>query len=181
MAIVTKTLTVNAQPYKQTFSDEGYYIRRNDNKLFIDVVEPMSSTFTYEETSQMAVTAWAARLSNLEDKHAQLQDEHDALESKPHVIETYQNGTEWYRVYSDGWCETGGIIPSTATTTVTTNFLKEFKEAPSVLVNFNYSKTGTANYQYICARNITTTSFVITTYVSDCSGISYLAQGYISI
>ena len=25
------------------------------------------------------------------------------------VIETYHNGTDWYRVWSDGWCEQGGI------------------------------------------------------------------------
>lgn len=25
------------------------------------------------------------------------------------VVETYQNGTSWYRVYSDGWCEQGGF------------------------------------------------------------------------
>lgn len=26
----------------------------------------------------------------------------------PHIVETYVNGTSWYRVYSDGWCEQGG-------------------------------------------------------------------------
>ena len=29
-------------------------------------------------------------------------------QSVPHVVESYQNGTSWYRVYSDGWCEQGG-------------------------------------------------------------------------
>jgi hypothetical protein len=29
--------------------------------------------------------------------------------TKPHIVETYVNGTSWYRVYSDGWCEQGGI------------------------------------------------------------------------
>jgi len=28
----------------------------------------------------------------------------------PHIIETYRNGTSWYRVYSDGWCEQGGLV-----------------------------------------------------------------------
>lgn len=24
------------------------------------------------------------------------------------VVETYKNGTSWYRIWSDGWCEQGG-------------------------------------------------------------------------
>lgn len=27
------------------------------------------------------------------------------------VIESFNNGSAWYRLYSDGWCEQGGIIP----------------------------------------------------------------------
>ena len=27
--------------------------------------------------------------------------------SRGYVVETYHNGTEWYRIYSDGWCEQG--------------------------------------------------------------------------
>ena len=34
-----------------------------------------------------------------------------------HITETYQNGSSWYRVYSDGWCEQGGY--STISTTIT--------------------------------------------------------------
>ena len=29
--------------------------------------------------------------------------------TKPHIVETYSNGNSWYRLYSDGWCEQGGI------------------------------------------------------------------------
>ena len=31
-----------------------------------------------------------------------------------YVTEAYQNGTSWYRIWSDGWCEQGGAIDSTA-------------------------------------------------------------------
>ena len=30
------------------------------------------------------------------------------------VVETYSNGTSWYRVYSDGWCEQGGRTVSSS-------------------------------------------------------------------
>jgi hypothetical protein len=43
------------------------------------------------------------------------------------VIETYSNGTSWYRVWSDGWCEQGGRqYVSNAQVAVT--FLKPFKD-----------------------------------------------------
>jgi hypothetical protein len=37
------------------------------------------------------------------------------------VVETYVNGTSWYRVCSDGWCEQGGrgALNETSTTTIT--------------------------------------------------------------
>lgn len=36
-------------------------------------------------------------------------DELWAVET-PVVVETYRNGTSWYRIYSDGWIEQGGKI-----------------------------------------------------------------------
>ena len=44
-------------------------------------------------------------------------------------IESWHEGTEWYRVYSDGWCEQGGYTTNNSNTI---NFLKEF-------VDTNYS------------------------------------------
>lgn len=37
----------------------------------------------------------------------------DVANLKAHsIVETYVNGTSWYRVYSDGWCEQGGYSTS---------------------------------------------------------------------
>ncbi|MBO7712620.1 MAG: hypothetical protein J6S85_03905 [Methanobrevibacter sp.] len=42
------------------------------------------------------------------------------------IVEKYQSGTEWYRVYSDGWCEQGGLkTASGASGTATVSLLKE--------------------------------------------------------
>lgn len=43
------------------------------------------------------------------------------------IIETYSNGTDWYRVWSDGWCEQGGLI-NIAQNPTALNFLKPFKD-----------------------------------------------------
>ena len=49
-----------------------------------------------------------------------------------YVVESYVNGTEWYRVYKSGWVEQGGSVSGTSGVTVI--FLKPF-------VNTNYTIT----------------------------------------
>ena len=49
------------------------------------------------------------------------------------VIETYSNGTSWYRVYSDGWCEQGGIVSvNYNNSTASVTLLKKY-------INTNYN------------------------------------------
>ena len=56
--------------------------------------------------------------------------------TKPYIVETYVNGTSWYRVYSDGWCEQGANNQTSDTIGgYTVTFLKPFK-------NTNYNVTG---------------------------------------
>ena len=46
---------------------------------------------------------------------------------KPHIVETYRNGSSWYRVWSDGWCEQGGAFTSNGgPINQTIYFLKNF-------------------------------------------------------
>ena len=48
------------------------------------------------------------------------------------VIETYSSGSNWYRIYSDGWCEQGGSFTcSSAGQTLT--FLKPFSNTNYVM------------------------------------------------
>lgn len=47
-------------------------------------------------------------------------------QSVPHVVESYQNGTSWYRVYSDGWCEQGGEILIPGASSASISFIKPY-------------------------------------------------------
>ena len=51
------------------------------------------------------------------------------------VIETYINGTEWYRLYDDGWCEQGGYYTGTTDNWTTISFLKPYVDIPNVSMN----------------------------------------------
>lgn len=91
--------------------------------------------------------------------------------SKGILIESYVNGTSWYRVYSDGWCEQGGYVTGASNFTVT--FLKPF-------VNTNYNVTwtrwasGSSPYGY---NNKATTSCNF--YLPSSGGGDWQAKGYI--
>ena len=53
--------------------------------------------------------------------------------AQPHIVETYRNGQSWYRVWSDGWCEQGGVLTSVVNSINTNiNLLKSYKD-----LNFN--------------------------------------------
>ena len=78
--------------------------------------------------------------------------------TKPHIVETYVNGTSWYRVYSDGWCEQGGLV-TTGTGPQTVYLLVTMNDT-----NYSISVTDvgtTANSQYWSPHviNVTTSSF----------------------
>jgi len=51
------------------------------------------------------------------------------------VIETYRNGTSWYYVCNDGWCEQGGV----GTENTTINLLKQYADTDySLLLSYAY-------------------------------------------
>lgn len=88
------------------------------------------------------------------------------------VVESYRNGTEWYRIWSDGWIEQGGQIKKNATEQVT--LLKPFVDAQyHLLILPNYG-AGTITWDEICYRTDsadnyarTTTSFRVGPKVGD--------------
>ena len=64
------------------------------------------------------------------------------------VIETYQNGNNWYRVWSDGWIEQGGqVTPASPSVAYTVNFLKPFAVGCKTMgiQNSTYAAIGAAN------------------------------------
>lgn len=97
--------------------------------------------------------------------------------TKPHIVETYVNGTSWYRVYSDGWCEQGG---GDITTSGNVNFLKPF-------INTNYCLVGSIGYgvnsntwEHYDLRKESTNYFYQNCCFDGYRLVSWYACGYIS-
>lgn len=103
--------------------------------------------------------------------------------SHGNIVEKYQSGTEWYRVYSDGWCEQGGeksVSYSNATTNVT--LLKTFTDTNySIFASIGgYANNGVAQVSW---QSKTSSSFVLYgDYTSSTvtAPTTWIACGYLS-
>lgn len=103
----------------------------------------------------------------------------------PHITETYSSGTDWYRVWSDGWCEQGGRVYNNAEISNTINLLKPYIDTNyTVLINHGVSG---AYYINIYGAHtdepydFTATSFKACTYpAAGLNNIQWRACGYIS-
>lgn len=82
-----------------------------------------------------------------------------------YIVETYRNGTDWYRIWSDGWIEQGGRISVNADGNSTVNLLKAFSDTNYTITTATHH-TGTTVGGYNNAggnwiQNISTTTFKI--------------------
>ena len=98
------------------------------------------------------------------------------------VVETYKNGTEWYRKYSDGVIEQGGwgndLVKDS---TFTHNFVTEFTDANTVSVHFTFISTASySNYRGgLALESNTTSTFTVhcDTYIDNNGGYYWTARG----
>jgi hypothetical protein len=107
---------------------------------------------------------------------------------KAYIIETYVNGTSWYRLWSDNWCEQGGII------TVSTNvykgqevtLLKAYKDTNYHINAKNSIVTNDAGVQSLSvnavaanANPLTNSTFAVALYAA-CKSCRWTTSGYIA-
>lgn len=126
-------------------------------------VQPPAVTMRYiikafegasEESTDLAITNVANDLLSLSTK----------VNSHVRVIESYRNGTEWYRVWSDGWVEQGGRAITSSGAGKTVTLLKPYADR-------NYTIVGQAVETSSSFRNGNTTDIVNKTATSFSIGI----------
>lgn len=84
------------------------------------------------------------------------------------VVERYQSGTSWYRLYNSGWCEQGGRIANSTDGGTSITLLKPYRDTLYTITTSGYittntgstSNNGAAKAAATCS-NITTTGFVL--------------------
>lgn len=76
-----------------------------------------------------------------------------SVNAPAYIVENYKDGTEWYRVWSDGWIEQGGMVPASSNNMTVTTFKKEFSDT-----NYNIQITAVQGEGFGNAYDLTTTS-----------------------
>jgi hypothetical protein len=106
---------------------------------------PLNFRFVYAQGNgslyfYVGETVQNANLINAGRIEEKLVEKLDRSSVKAYIVETYVNGNSWYRVWSDGWKEQGGIVNNGSATwswVRTVNLLKSFS-------NINYTIVVTA-------------------------------------
>lgn len=99
-----------------------------------------------------------------------------------YITETHIDGTSWYRVWSDGWCEQGGRFTSADTSDTTVTFLKAYKDTNySPIVGMQYGSSGDGKYRIFNILTLNTNSMVVHNATNGNGNICiWTASGYIS-
>lgn len=97
------------------------------------------------------------------------------------IIETFSQGTEWYRVYSDGWCEQGGTAYISALGT-TISFIQPYISNEYQLALSANDTSGDPSIVVVAWRTKKADSFIIDVGYNGTFYASYIdwqASGYI--
>ncbi len=116
--------------------------------------------------------------------YSQLKQPFRAIDSttSPHITTTYKNGTSWYRVYSDGWCEQGGVVSVNSNNKKTVTLLKPYSSTTySVLTNNRATNTagGQSAKGSITGSNTIVVSYSYVNEGLNPADIDWQTKGYI--
>ena len=114
------------------------------------------------------------RISNIEATIEQ------TISQMKYVTETYKNGDNWYRVWSDGWIEQGGYISTVENLERTQTFHKQFTSIPFVVKQTGWDGSYNANFnwRYVQVWDVTTSSFKYNTSTQASGKFRWYACGY---
>jgi hypothetical protein len=117
--LLTSDKTIITTTKNYTVADDGYLYNPQGVRFSACVIAVYSSSNTVITSFQPKQPFRAV-------------DYNDISGIKSYITETYVNGTSWYRVYSDGWCEQGGAVTLNGTissTNVKVTLLKRMKSS----------------------------------------------------
>lgn len=168
-----------------TLGNDSYTIGLTDDKTKSGIIaqsETLDNMYLYfyvGDYTQTAIEQTAGLNSELFNGKADT-NLNNVPASKSILIESYINGTSWYRVYSDGWCEQGGLgVGQNPTVT----FIKPYKSGDNaidiVITPLNTAVDQATRFPVVI-YNVTNTGFTAYVVVANLAGCYWRACGYIS-
>lgn len=115
------------------------------------------------------LTATDGTITTFEPKKPVRLVTYDDIKDNVYITETYRNGTSWYNIYSNGWCEQGGLMTATNDGYNTVTLLQEYINTDfSIMTTSTKAYTSGSNTSHAAAaaygaivRNPTTSSFEV--------------------
>ena len=170
----------------ETFTDYDFVLNTTEETFRLPVsVNNSAQGYLYFYVGETVQNANLINAGRIEEK---LSGKLDKSAVKAYIIETYVNGTSWYRLWSDNWCEQGGII------TVSTNvykgqevtLLKAYKDTNYHINAKNSIVTNDAGVQSLSvnaiaanANPLTNSTFAVALYAA-CKSCRWTTSGYIA-
>ena len=114
------------------------------------------------DTSKLPISRVDELISKLDEINNRLIN----LENSKRIIETWNEGTEWYRVWSDGWIEQGGQSYNAVDSEITIQLHKPYTNSDYFITQttgFNGAWSQTVTGWHIPATivSVTNSSFII--------------------
>lgn len=138
----------------------------SDVDCLMDAVAVDTNLYTSTITNHNLVLNYDSSTLDIDNGALKVKDNtfitETSLQTVHCVIETYQNGTSWYRLYDDGWVEQGGTTPGVTNNFATQSLLVIMSDGDySVTVTRLGTTTDavTCDGQYTAVINRTTNSF----------------------
>ena len=94
-------------------------------------------------------------------------------------MESFNNGSTWYRLWSDGWLEQGGHIEESGVNGVYITFPKPFAQIPTLLTTSCSSNRTTYLDNNIDVYNLSAVGFTKQYVANVGTGWSWYASGFI--
>ena len=123
------------------------------------VYEAPYSAFFYFKLGNTFINEGEMNASEISDKIDRVWD---SWQDADYVVDSYTNGTEWYRLYKSGWLEQGGEIYHSVKEEFTVNLLLPYSNSnyfATKTTGVNGIYTDSASLQYVTIFDYTTTSF----------------------
>lgn len=143
---------------REEAKENGYYYIINENKhyyyfnnMWNPILRANVGKITYNETGGV--------ISFNPKNVFQAVDRNEA----DYVIESYQNGPNWYRIYKSGWVEQGGFASSSQNNILTTiNLIKPMKDTNYIISTQPVTTSqNQASDSLVSVQGLTTKSFQI--------------------
>ena len=144
-------------------------IQSDLNTKYNELLTKINNNYNTLNTS---ITNVASRVTTLETKVS-------TLESRKMIKETYKNGDNWYRIWTDGWIEQGGKVARGFTGTIT--FPKPHTAIPIVVCACVYNRADTFHAREAYPNTVTAKTFTITNAVpagNSADHIKYYSFGF---